>query len=193
MEIQSFEDIEIFKNCKCPIKKTSRDSGSNSPEYMVNSDLEVINFDKVTAKYVRKLKPPFLPKSNDALYIGKDKKIYFVEFKNGLLKSNEVFDIYNKIYDSLLIFNDIVNTNISFCRQHLYFILVYNEDKNPQDMLSVQTQESAKVLIKKAVHRKAKQPFIRFGLDRFEKIYFKRVYTYTVREFDQKFLLPAGG
>lgn len=96
--------------------------------------------------------------------------------------------MYYKIYDSLLIFNDIVGENISFCRKNLYFILVYNEGKNSCESDRVGQQDSSKAIISKYVHNKAKKKFVRFGLDRFEKIYFKEVFTYTEYEFEKIFL-----
>ena len=132
------------------------------------------------------------PCSNDALYIGKDNKIFFVEFKNGALEKNKkmIFNVYNKIYDSLLIFNDIVHQNISFCRENLYFILVYNESKNCSEEREVTQEDSPKAMISKRIHSKAKKKFVRFGLDKFEKIYFKEVFTYTESEFENLFLTP---
>lgn len=130
------------------------------------------------------------PCSNDALYFGKDNKIFFVEFKNGVLdeRPRRNFNICKKIYDSLLIFNDIVNKNISFCRGNLYFILVYNENKNKREACKTEQEESSKAIISKKIHKKAKKKFVRFGLDRFEKLYFKEVFTYTESEFEDAFL-----
>ena len=104
------------------------------------------------------------------------------------MKKEKIFNVYYKIYDSLLIFNDIVGENISFCRKNLYFILVYNEGKNSCENDKVGQQDSSKAIISKYVHNKAKKKFVRFGLDRFEKIYFKEVFTYTEYEFEKIFL-----
>lgn len=188
MEIQKYEDIEIFKNNISSLKDTSRDSDSEVPGYMTDSEIQVINFDKVKESYIRKMNLTNTPCSNDALYIGKDKRIFFIEFKNGVMKNQKIYNVYNKIYDSLLIFNDIVGGNISFCRKHLYFILVYNEGKNSCEKDSSGKQDSSKAMISKYVHNKAKKKFVRFGLDRFEKIYFKEVFTYTESEFEHVFL-----
>lgn len=88
----------------------------------------------------------------------------------------------------ILIFNDIVQKNISFCRENLYFILVYNEEKNSCGKNEVKQQDSSKIVISKYIHKKAKKKFIRFGLAKFEKIYFKEVFTYTEKEFEDNFL-----
>ncbi len=188
MEMQKYEDIEIFKENLSSFKETSRDSDGEVPGCMTNSEIQVINFDKVKECYIREMNLSNTPCSNDALYIGKDKKIFFVEFKNGVMKKSKIFNVYNKIYDSLLIFNDIVGENISFCRQNLYFILVYNEGKNSCEKGAIEQQDSSKAVISKYVHNKAKKKYVRFGLDRFEKIYFKEVFTYTEKEFEDIFL-----
>lgn len=192
MEIQKYEEIGIFKNNISSFKETSRDTDGGTPGYMTNSEIPVINFDKVKESYVREMNLSNMPCSNDALYIGKDGKIFFIEFKNGVMKKQKIFNVYNKIYDSLLIFNDIVGENISFCRQNLYFILVYNEGKNSHEGDRTGQQDSSKAMISKYVHHKAKKKYVRFGLDRFEKIYFKEVFTYTENEFEDIFLSMAG-
>ena len=171
-------------------KETSYDKDGEEPGYMTDSQIQVINFDKVKDCYIKNLALSNTPCSNDALYFGKDNKIFFVEFKNGVLdeRPRRNFNLCKKIYDSLLIFNDIVNKNISFCRKNLYFILVYNESKNRREACKTEQEESSKAIISKKIHKKAKKKFVRFGLDRFEKLYFKEVFTYTESEFEDAFL-----
>lgn len=108
MEIQKYEEIKIFKDNLSSFRETSRDTDGQEAGCMTNSEIQVINFDKVKESYISEMKLPNTPCSNDALYIGKDEKIFFVEFKNGVMKKEKIFNVYYKIYDSLLIFNDIV-------------------------------------------------------------------------------------
>lgn len=84
-----------------------------------------------------------------------------------------------------MIFNDIVDKNISFCRENVNFILVYNESKNP---LESGKEDSSKARIGKYFASKANRKYVRFDLERFQKIYFQEVYTYTEKEFERKFL-----
>lgn len=190
MECKELYNIPIFKKNMSTFKETSYDKDGEKPGYMTDSQIQVINFDKVKDGYIKNLALSNTPCSNDALYFGKDNKIFFVEFKNGVLdeRPRRNFNICKKIYDSLLIFNDIVNKNISFCRENLYFILVYNESKNRREACRTEQEESSKAIISKKIHKKAKKKFVRFGLDRFEKLYFKEVFTYTESEFEDAFL-----
>ena len=190
MECKELYNIPIFKKNMSTFKETSYDKDGEEPGYMTDSQIQVINFDKVKDGYIKNLALSNTPCSNDALYFGKDNKIFFVEFKNGVLdeRPRRNFNICKKIYDSLLIFNDIVNKNISFCRENLYFILVYNENKNKREACKTEQEESSKAIISKKIHKKAKKKFVRFGLDRFEKLYFKEVFTYTESEFEDAFL-----
>ena len=190
MECQELYNIPIFKQNMSTFKETSYDKDGEEPGYMTDSQIQVINFDKVKDGYIKNLALSNTPCSNDALYFGKDNKIFFVEFKNGVLdeRPRRNFNLCKKIYDSLLIFNDIVNKNISFCRENLYFILVYNESKNRREACRTEKEESSKAIISKKIHKKAKKKFVRFGLDRFEKLYFKEVFTYTESEFEDAFL-----
>lgn len=102
-------------------------------EYLSNSNLNVINFDKVKDSYCSILKYYSKAKlhSNDALYIDKSKsKFIFIEFKNGKLEGKGLKDVQLKISESLLMFNDIINENLSFDRENVNYILVYNKEKN---------------------------------------------------------------
>ena len=47
----------------------------------------------------------------------------FIEFKNGSIESE---NIRNKINESLHIFNDTINENLKYDREHVDYILVYN-------------------------------------------------------------------
>ncbi|MCI8428490.1 MAG: hypothetical protein HFJ03_13310 [Lachnospira sp.] len=122
-----------------------------------------------------------------------------MQIKNGIMTRPMIFNVYNKIYDSLLIFNDIVEQNISFCRKHMNFILVYNESKNLSEDYNnegknlskdgkIKNQDCSKAKIGKYFYSKAKKKYIRFGLERFEKLYFQEVFTYTQQEFEDSFL-----
>ena len=99
MKYQEFSNIPIFKNNITTFKETSYDKGGIKPGYMTNSEIQVINFDKVKDCYIKDMFLSNSPCSNDALYIGKN-KIFFVEFKNGALEKNKsrVYNIYNKIF-----------------------------------------------------------------------------------------------
>ena len=187
MTIQ-YDNIEIFKKNITSFKEVSQDTDGQEPGYMTHSEIQVVNFDKVKEDYIRDMKLFCTPCSNDALYFGKNNKVYFIEFKNGVMKKEKVYNVYNKIYDSLLIFNDIVHENISFCRENAIFILVYNESKNPDRVDGVKNEDSPKAAIGKYFSAKAKKRYVRFGLNKFKKLYFQDVFTYTEKEFENIFL-----
>lgn len=191
MKVQ-YDDIEIFKRNSSTLRETSWDKDGVNPGYMTDSDIQVINFDKVKESYIKDMGLSCTPCSNDALYIGKDEKIYFIEFKNGVVKNNTIFNVYNKVYDSLLIFNDIVQKNISFCRENVNFILVYNEIRNPYKENETNDGDSSKAKIGKYFYAKAKRKYVRFGMERFERLYFRDVFTYTEKEFEKNFLAHIG-
>ena len=212
MEIQD-DKIGIFQNYLSTLKKTSLDKGSGQKKYMTESEMLVVDFDKVKKAYVRELgvKPKSMPCSSDALHIGKDGNISFIEFKNGKINYMQRYNIHQKIYDSLLIFGDMTGKGLSFCREHADFILVYNELKNREEEKEEeekgetgegeagkgkskggeqrQIQESdSRVAIGKYFSRKGKKNFVRFDLEKFENFYFKNVFTFTEKEFEDEFV-----
>ena len=170
----NIDDYPLFASNRSTLKETSKDDSNT--EYMTESEMEVINFDKVKEDYVKNLSVKGVA-SLDTLAVYKD-RLELIEFKNGCLvkreKEEKLERIGNKIRDSLLLFCDIVNKNISHTRNHVDFILVYNEFKNPI---------TSKEIIALRVTQRGGGEFIRFGLEGFEGLYFRDVHTYTEKQF----------
>lgn len=187
----------LFNTNQSTLRSTSEDNSTGSECFMTQSDITVVSFDNVKKEYVRNLGLTEIPKSNDALVIDSDDKATFIEFKNGCINRNDVYDLRKKIYDSLLIFSDITGFGISKMRTNMDYILVYNEEKNPDACDNNKVDPSANIqhsvsrtAIGKQVFKRAKDHFVQFGLGVFEKYCFSNVYTYTVREFEQYYIDP---
>ena len=193
---------------QCSLEKTSLDDRDNvTKEYMTHSQLQVCAFDDVKKWYVRE-KIPFAnpnPKSNDALYFEED-ACFFIEFKNGRITDQVNFEINKKIYDSLFILFDLKYTDkkgkvvdaISYTRENMTYILVYNEQNYLEYGPTKQTklvedrqrvsQSHHRDLLYKSMRKLAQEEFILFGLDQFQNYLFKHVYTFTEKEFEQNFV-----
>jgi len=197
----------IIEEEKDSLQQASYDQDHD--EYMVDSQLQVCIFDRVKDWYVGAKIPNVnpLPKSNDALFFGNEES-FFIEFKNGKIDNAENFNLYKKIYDSLLILFDLdysdpkgrkVNS-ISYTRANMNYILVYNEGRYHQAGPTRQTREGFErqnIEKKDSIHRDklykkvrnlANEELIKFGLDQFDKYLFKNVYTFTATEFQEKFV-----
>ena len=174
------------------LKRASKDENGGRVEYMTESQIGVINFDKVKEAYAREKGLTKHPKSNDALYIQQGNIDTFIEFKNGYMEKGKGPELKEKIYDSLLILMDIIDENISYTREHLNYILVYNGVKNSDnENINPKTtmQDSpAREEISKSIFKLAKDRKIGFGLDKFKVYCFKEVATYTKEEFEQEFV-----
>jgi len=187
----SLNNIEIFTNNKATLKETSKSNHNGSATYMTESILNVVNFDAVKLEYVRDLSVFETPASNDALFFDNFDNCYFIEFKSGYIDRKKTFEIRLKIFDSLLIFTDIVGSGVSFTRNKMSYILVYNEGKNPLPegmACGMQVSLSRESIAKYIIERRAKKKYIRFNLERFEGLYFKDVYTYTEDDFESEFV-----
>ena len=113
-------------------------------------------------------------------------------FKNESISNETRRKIIQKACESLLIFCDITHTDISFSRENINFILVYDYEKNKhkinQDDESASIQHSESLgFIANHVMKKSKQHLIHFKLDRLKTIYFNDVFTLTPSEFDKNF------
>lgn len=103
----------------------------------VESDFKGINFDKITAQYFinnrigdakgeKKNKGSYPGKSNDSVVEYKNMD-YFVEFKNSMYPKKK--ELYGKIRDSMLVYLDIIDEKLSYARENVGYILVFQIDK----------------------------------------------------------------
>ena len=69
------EFLNVYK------KKASLDKSKKVS--MCDRRIKVINFDNIAKVYSKTKGLPAIPTSNDALYIDRNDKWYFIEFKNG--------------------------------------------------------------------------------------------------------------
>lgn len=190
--MNNLSTYKIFNDNMSTFKDTSLDKHNKNEKslYMTESTLSVVNFDDVKDEYIKELRLKETPKSNDALYFDNFGNVIFVEFKNGYMDKVKQFGVRKKIYDSSLIFTDIVGIGISKMRQYVEYILVYNEKTNPETI-----EEKEKYVqnspsfdnIAKAIRGFGKEEYIGFGIDIFKNYCFKDVHTYTEAEFE-KFL-----
>lgn len=170
---------EILKRHICAIRKTSLDD--SKAVNMCDSELKVINFDKMPREYSMGKGWGNMPSSNDALYISEDGKWYFIEFKNGSVDKS---DIFKKIYDSLVILIELgIIPDLQFIRDKVYYILVYNSDKyskvpKPEHLSSNYSY----------IYRMAQQEEKLFGVEKFEGYLLKEVHTYTKELFKKEFI-----
>ena len=171
-----------FQDCKTTLKETSKDdSDISNIKYMVDSEIEVVDFDKVKQVYTKQLSI-----SEEAICsvdgIARiDQNILFVEFKNGKVQNRNIKD---KIRDSVILFNDILETTITYMRNNCVFILVYNEEKNPLPNQCTRGVAISRGKITKKLLQLGNQELVLFDLKKYEKIFFKEVHTYTIDEFE---------
>lgn len=188
----NFDDYEILKRNISTLKQTSVDKHDmNNISYMTDSDRSAVNFDDVKQDYVKNLSLSETPKSNDALFLSKDNKLIFVEFKNGYVDSGKEYAVRRKIYDSIIILTDILNVKISCLKKEMEYILVYNESANPyQKRASGARQQLVQHSASfdgfaKALSRMANTEHVGFGIRMFENYCFSKVHTYTEAEFER--------
>ena len=171
----------VMKNYICTLKKASIDTTNGKP--MCESLIKVVNFDQIPNEFSRGRSWAGVPMSNYALYIDVQGKWYFVEFKNGAIKKEEV---YRKLYDSLIMLLEwkIIPT-FDFIRQNINYILVYNEGKYGKIEKSPARDQTYDYFTGLAKSEKRL-----FDIDKFEKYLFNNTHTYTQSMFQEKFVHP---
>lgn len=165
----------------CTLEKASRDTTNAEP--ICNSQMEVVDFDKIPNEFSRGRGWSNVPKSNDALYIDAQQKWHFIEFKNGEVKKGEV---YRKLYDSLLMLMEWnIIPSFDFIRTNIDYILVYNADKYGKDQKAPAREQTYSYIM-----ALAEQEERLFDIDKFEKYLFRKTHTYTKAQFEERFVRP---
>ena len=161
------------------------DSDKSHPQYMTTSDFKAVDFDAVKEKYVfsNSSIPACDMRSNDALVIlcANIPQFVFIEFKNGVITSTNAKEkIRVKIAESLLIFNDLMEENLTFDRTHINYILVYNSSNNKS--FEEQRNENSLNKIASILATKSKMTYLINGFDRY-RAFFHDVKTINEIEF----------
>lgn len=193
-EIKDKVETDIFIDNKKPLFEVSKDSSDKeNPVYMVGIDEDiskdiVIDFDDVKTAFCKKFHKSYkVFKSADALLYSEVKnKLIFVEFKNGKVKG-----VKTKLKDSLLVFSNIVDVDLKFCRKYLEYIVVYNYEKNKQYVEQEKEEQNKSQSLSreyiegfvKPLFRLAKDEIILWDLKLMKDICVSEVHTYTVDEF----------
>lgn len=193
-EIKDKVETDIFIDNKKPLFEVSKDSSDKeNPVYMVGIDEDiskdiVIDFDDVKTAFCKKFHKSYkVFKSADALLYSEVKnKLIFVEFKNGKVK-----EVKTKLKDSLLVFSNIVDVDLKFCRKYLEYIVVYNYEKNKQYVEQEKEEQNKSQSLSreyiegfvKPLFRLAKDEIILWDLKLMKDICVSEVHTYTVNEF----------
>jgi hypothetical protein len=143
--------------------------------FMTSSKKKAVNFDKfkdsITAHYALSISP----NSCDALYMQSENEWFLIEFKNGRIDKEKVFQIRGKIFQSLLLLTEKLDKTIGFTRDNLNFILVYNEN-------------IARIDIGNYLYNLTdNSKFFPFGFKGLQRLYFKDVYVWSREEFDSNF------
>ena len=174
------DSLDDWKKYETTLKETSKSEPvSGEVSYMTELTIPAYNFDRVVHEYAKPYHLEKIPASNDAL-VQQGDHYYFIEFKSGNLAGGQkIAEVKRKIYDSLLIFNDIIGETISFTRAHMSYVLVYDPIKNQKPLAD----------IIKVMGALAKRPADLFGLrGQFRGVYFNEVYTLSTDELEEKII-----
>jgi hypothetical protein len=167
------------------LEHTSEDSDEKmNPKgrgvFMTASQKRVVNFDTFKNSIAAKYKVSNSPNSCDALYMRSKNEWFLIEFKNGKIDKEKIFQVRGKIFQSLLLLTEKLDKTIGFTRENVHFILVYNEN-------------IARIEIGNALYSlTSNSTFSPFGLDGLQKLYFKEVCVWNKKEFELHFVKQCG-
>jgi hypothetical protein len=162
-------------------------------ESMYESGETVISIDKFAEKYAKEKGLSCELTSADAVFV-KNRKLIFVEFKNGLIDKKEKYIVIKKMYDSFIMYCDIRQMTIKEFRDISEFILVYNGDKNQQTTgkekpISSESKKREKdeilpssgynAIVEESDRLSHNEERIRFNLDKYKGYLYSNVHTYT--------------
>jgi hypothetical protein len=148
--------------------------------FMTSSKKKAVNFDKFKESIAAKYALNNSPASCDALYMQSENEWFLIEFKNGNIDKEKVFQVRGKIFQSLLLLTEKLDKTIGFTRGNLNFILVYNENI---------VKNTARISIGNSLYNLAgNSKFFPLGFDGLQRLYFKDVYVWNKKEFDSNFI-----
>ena len=152
------------------LKNTSYDKENSV--YMCQSDMLVVDFDKVT----RVLNPKKQPSSYDTLIVEeKSKKVFCVEFKNQKQSDISNMNLHKKVKDSEDTFREIFSKN-SVKKENYKFILCIVYKSTPS----------------KYRYRRFKENIIHFQLEQYNGKYFDEIITNDIEFFKKEFQKSYG-
>lgn len=154
-----------YPNSFDTLKNTSYDK--ENKVHMCQSDMEVIDFDKLTLE----LYPKKQPASYDTLIVQEDiKDIFCIEFKNQKTTDINNTQLHKKVKDSDTTLKKLCNENHIKKDDYSYKLcVVYKEDTT------------------KPKYRRFKENIIHFGLETYEGKYFDKVITNDINFFAKEF------
>lgn len=170
---------EYFIQYISSLKDTSYNKSAKT--FLTNSDLQVINFDKVKDNFVSDKKISS-PSSVDALYYNNG-ILYFIEFKDAECKEHI---LHKKIYDSIIILSSKLNISVNEIVKNSIYIVVFSSEKN-KDIKSKTYIETPNAYydITNAFIKNYNQYTIFFKLEQFKNYLFKDAYTISEKTFNE--------
>lgn len=179
--------LKIANTCRCTMKDASFDTANK--EYMTECEFNVYSLDSYKDLYAKTICPisAISMKSCDALFVN-DEDIYLLEFKNGKISTSERHAIKQKIYDTLLMLLDELEEHVSFSREKMTFVLIYNAQNNSrQNTVAHNAASIGRDELLPHLNKLSGKPIVRFGLANM-KLFFKDIFTYSREEFHSLFL-----
>lgn len=159
-----------YPNSLNTLKNTSYDKENRV--YMCQSDMEVVDFDKLTLE----LYPQKQPASYDAFLIEEDIKVIFcVEFKNQKTSDIDNTQLHKKVKDSDSTLKKLCSGNSINKNEYNYKLcVVYKQDTT------------------KPNYRRFKENIVHFGLDVYSGVYFDEIITNEIGFFQKEFKKKYG-
>lgn len=107
-------------DCLGILKDISKAKKDNEPHF-INSDLQMLNFDRLAKKLGNVVKSP------DGLYFN-NSALLFLEFKDRHLKNVDINDLKGKLYEGLSVFSFLLYKPLS--KLNIKYIIICNPEKN---------------------------------------------------------------
>lgn len=193
-ELNKILSHPFFWNNREPLKSCS-EYGEKEKNYLVDSELECCNFDKIKTAFCNSFScSEECLASVDSLSLTKHGVPVFIEFKSGKVPTN---DVKRKIKDSFLIFSALTDIPLIDFRTQCDFVLVYAQAKNPLDhqeqkairesnnhlSSSEITESPSYQAIGRGISKLGNKEIVRFDLEKLGKLFFRTTHTYTEEEF----------
>lgn len=198
--ISYLSDNGISLSILSNLHETSINNDVSPPRYVYksNKDLEVLDMDLIAKKGYKIIKNANgvnnVINTSDAFIINNDNEWYFIEFKDSTISADNSGvknSVLKKAYSNWYMLLDIlffmyqrgkgysnfpIDNPIEFAKNHICYILVCSEDKNPKIYQQIKNSN--------LIGEKYTPPF----MERLKYYMFKEAYVYTETYLETKFV-----
>lgn len=164
----------------------SKDDKGNG---FVESNEKAYKLDEISTKEAELYRHKKNLAAADAFIRSENGKFYVIEFKNTRKSCMPKNSLYPKAHDSIFLIQLLFEASLSLeqIKERTYFFVIYNDGVLSEIENASSSFDKLKEEMKKLAGEQELYP-VHWGMERYEKNFYKKVYTLDVKDFQNEFM-----